>query len=742
MVATLPVAGLTSATAQAQDADISLAPVSVTATRTEKLASEAPASVSVVTEKQIEAKNADRIDQMLSSSMGVFTRGAGDGAPSAWSNQIMLRGMPGYYRTGVMVDGQSLNNGFSGGINTSTIPTDSIQQIEVVPGPFSSLYGGAAMGGVVNIITKSPDKREFILRGGYGSYQTHSEAATYRDRFKFTDSSLGLSLNLDHSASQGYVNDYVTKTASGAGGTAATGWTETTSSTGARAFLTGDKGRVGWYKDNAGLKLHYDWGKDTKVTIEGNHHDSATIFDHSNLYLRGTSGQTLPSGTGANALTLTGAGANISTRTYDYLWSYGGEQANRYRGTFETGIWNDATLKASVGLLNAGYWYVLADQTATDDLGQGKYSDIPNTRTDIDLSLGKPVGGNHYLLGGLFVGMADLDKHDYLMGNWKEVGSQSTSAVYNSNGETFTKAAYFQDEIAVTNAVTMYLGGRYDRWSTSGSVHQKAYSWRGTTYNQLDTTYDERTKGAFSPKASVSYKLDSDSTLRAAIGKAFRAPSLSDMYSGFSTASGYSYSNPDLKPEKSRSWELGGEHTFRDTNTLLKGTYFNTQMKDMLYSYTSGSNTYKANAGGAHIQGFELEARQHLVEKLFAFVNFTVQDSFITNNPAKPNTVGKRATSMPDKMWNIGIEGDYKDLFGSFVVQHVAKTFSSDESLDVAQGVSGAYDPYTIANAKIGWNINDVYSTTFAVNNIFDKEYYESSMMPGRTFFLGLKAKY
>ena len=69
----------------------------------------------------------------------------------------------------ILKDGVTLNNGYDGSVSFTALPTENIERIEVVQGPFSSLYGGYAMGGVVNIITKMPEKREFTVKSGYGS---------------------------------------------------------------------------------------------------------------------------------------------------------------------------------------------------------------------------------------------------------------------------------------------------------------------------------------------------------------------------------------------------------------------------------------------------------------------------------------------------------------------------------------------------------------------------------------------
>ena len=152
-------------TVQTKD-ETKLEEIVVTATRTEKDIESAPGDVHVVTKKDIEKRNIKTIDESLNTTPGVFNR-RGKGLMDTLAN-ISLRGIPGANRTLIMRDGIPLNSAYTGDV-TWGMSSDDVERIEIVEGPFSSLYGGYAMGGVVNIITKMPEQREFTLKSGYGT---------------------------------------------------------------------------------------------------------------------------------------------------------------------------------------------------------------------------------------------------------------------------------------------------------------------------------------------------------------------------------------------------------------------------------------------------------------------------------------------------------------------------------------------------------------------------------------------
>lgn len=96
------------------------------------------------------------------------------------TNDIHINGMEGPY-TLVLIDGMPIVSGLSSVYGFNGIPTSMIDRVEIVKGPSSTLYGTEAVGGVVNIITKTPDKAPLIDVDVM--YNTHQEL---RSNFAFT----------------------------------------------------------------------------------------------------------------------------------------------------------------------------------------------------------------------------------------------------------------------------------------------------------------------------------------------------------------------------------------------------------------------------------------------------------------------------------------------------------------------------------------------------------------------------
>ncbi len=155
--------------ANAEERAGSVEEIVVTATRSEENIKKIPVKVEVIDKQSIEQTVGETITEQLkkNSSIGVIEY------PGALAG-IGIRGFRPEF-SGITKHSLILINGRpAGATNLATILSNNIERIEVLKGPASSLYGGEAMGGVVNIITKkSTDKLTAMAEVGYGSFETN-----------------------------------------------------------------------------------------------------------------------------------------------------------------------------------------------------------------------------------------------------------------------------------------------------------------------------------------------------------------------------------------------------------------------------------------------------------------------------------------------------------------------------------------------------------------------------------------
>ncbi len=168
-----PLAGLAAAAAFGAHAQepasrlnvAALEPFVVTATRSPQPLSSALREVTVITREQVAEAGTLSLAELLQREALVEFRGTGGpGQPAG----IFLRGA-GAAQTLVLVDGLRVGSATVGTTSIENIPLDIIERIEVVKGPLSSLYGGDAMGGVVQVFTRAGTRPRFFASGGFGN---------------------------------------------------------------------------------------------------------------------------------------------------------------------------------------------------------------------------------------------------------------------------------------------------------------------------------------------------------------------------------------------------------------------------------------------------------------------------------------------------------------------------------------------------------------------------------------------
>jgi len=183
---------------RAQDAASSALPkpeaeseeIVVSATRLPIPEDESPASVTVITARDLEIKQIRRVADALREVPGLSIVQTGT---AGQLTSLFTRGL-GSDQTQVLLDGIPINQGLAGLFNFADLTTDNIDRIEIVRGPQSTLYGPRALAGVIQIFTKhgsGPLVSQFSAEAG--SFSTFREIFTSSGAIDKFDYSVGLS---------------------------------------------------------------------------------------------------------------------------------------------------------------------------------------------------------------------------------------------------------------------------------------------------------------------------------------------------------------------------------------------------------------------------------------------------------------------------------------------------------------------------------------------------------------------
>src|SRR5688572_26448178 len=163
--------------------------VVVTATRTERLAGKTPLRVEVVDEMEVDENTLmapSGITMLLNETPGIRVQHA---SPTLGTGSVRILGLPGQY-TAMLADGLPLYGGAASALGPLDISPVDLSRVEIIKGAASSLYGGQALGGVINLISKRATGRSEVLLNRRTMGVT--DAATWLSR-RFSENS-GLSL--------------------------------------------------------------------------------------------------------------------------------------------------------------------------------------------------------------------------------------------------------------------------------------------------------------------------------------------------------------------------------------------------------------------------------------------------------------------------------------------------------------------------------------------------------------------
>lgn len=665
----------------------------VSATRSEKKLLDTAASVSVITDKDLNKMHINNLDEAFVKIPGVYVgRLSGIGSTTS---QTVMRGVNAANSVAVLVDGVQVNDSYNGSVTWSAIPVDMVKRVEVLRGPASVLYGGNALAGVINIITKDVDKTFVNLKLSYGSNNTQNHSLYVAGK---ASDKLDFNVNYEKKKTDGYITDPVLSSK------AVIGAETTTTNTGAKRWIIGNKGKRQWDENTVGVgfKYHFDESKSLALDFTKNEYEYS--YSAPTSYF----------------------GDDIIKKAGTYFSTPGEKASNKYNMTYND---SENGWKAVVGY---------SDQYKQHDTSISKATDSskPNTRFSFDLQKNQTISANNNAVFGLNYRKDKMDATVYKLAD--KFNSDSKIAVDSmASGTNKSFSAYVMDEHKFSDRWTATAGLRYDKWSTDGRI---------LLPNKTEAiNYDESTYDNWSPSLSVMYKPEADSSVYLSWGKAFEAPSLYRMYSSSYSSNVYNIANPNLKPQKAETFELGYKKDLNNKSAIGVSVY-DTKYKGLLYKNSLGvvdgmNATCYQNAGEAEAKGFELELNHSFDDKWSAFLNYTYQNPVI-KKALKATEKDKYVTAIPKEVFRAGVTYSDNKWSGMLTGEYISKRFSKTDNSDTVNGVYGSYDPYFIMNMDISYSFNKNYTLTASVNNILDRDFFNYYYQPGRTYSVEINYRF
>ena len=672
-------------TAQAEELPVySFDEVVVTATRTENDVKKVPASTQVITQEDIKRGGATSVRNALSMYANIFQKSKVRGG----GHDIIIRGMETKHSL-VMVNGRRISNeadanGLGNAMSLDRININDVEKIEIVRGPSSALYGSEAMGGVLNIITK-PSKEQTLLTG-----LEHTSEDTSHWWHADTGRIGNFSMTLDARFNKINRSMLDTATESDPYGTAQT-------YNASLNYYVNDHSYVNAYMDYYSQHLKTDMGTPAMKPI--------TLTTSSGKM--SLSGQAMLEGTGSKAFKQKNYGISWNGKTDKNDW-----QIQAYMSKFNWSTTSSTKVLGSIPPAGMeGMFNYLLQKKNTYDFNHDEHNMWAIEGRD-SLRVNdhhRVTFGAEYVkdkVAGTGLGSNGDGVHSITENGKTKSSSEKTLSSY---------AAYLQDEI------------EYGKWFIVPAIRYDHHS-----------AYGSHT----SPKIGVTYNATDHFRIKANYGDGFKAPSVSQLYYDLDMEMGrgnwvHLTGNPNLKPEKSKSWDLGVEAEFGKGYGSL--TYFDNDVDNLIASIPKGkdSNGHKLhryeNVNKARIKGLENTLGYRFNDTLEFKVTSTLLD-------AKDTSAGKDLTQRArlSQIYQL-IYDDHKDTGWSAVLwNQLDYKFVTGKAWDDGESVKKSY---SLTNFSLTRKVNKDTRVYGSVQNIFDKK-DEDCDLDGRFWSIGWEHKF
>jgi outer membrane receptor protein involved in Fe transport len=345
---------------------------------------------------------------------------------------------------------------------------------------------------------------------------------------------------------------------------------------------------------------------------------------------------------------------------------------------------------------------------------------VPAQQTGVSIQWNRPVGMKQTLVAG-------FDGRE-VRGASNELGffgGRMTSAL-GAGGRQRTAGVYGEDVIRLTARWQVTAALRFDHWRNYDSL---ATSKSLTSpIPATVTNFPERTETAFSPRLGMLYRLTSNVSLVGSAYRAFRAPTLNELYRGFRVGNVVTNANSDLKAERLTGAEAGAQFGGFRRKLTGRGTFFWSDVTDPIANVTLSVTPtlitrQRQNLGRTRSRGVDLDAALHVTPTFeltggYEFVNATVL-SFAAN----PSLVGLEIPQVPRHVFtfqalysNPTASSQWRRVTLGLQGRYVGNQFDDDQNLLPL----GKFFTLDASLSRRIWRDTEAY---VAVENIFDERY-------------------
>ena len=664
---------------------LSMDEVVVTATRPDNMILDTPVRVNLISYRQLNNLPVQNIDEVLKYAPGInYNRPFGIFSTKAI---VMMRGLSGKEqgRVLVLLDGVPLNKSDGGSVDWNLVDVNSVQKIEIIKGAGSAVYGGNAMGGTINIITRKPQEKLFVKASlEYGTFNTIGSRLNMggNKKLKNEANSIYWLFNTFYKQSDGYISQ------SGADVLANP------------YIIKSDMMEVG-----TNLK--------TGISLGRNHSIEATINYYNDRR-----------GTGEKVYQPEG-----NTTDHD---SYG--ITLNYRGKFKS-----LSISSSVFNLNEDYKKV--NEYLKDDY---TWYEVLSTRRDFGwlTSLSQAVGKFHVMTAGFDFKNGSVDAYDRYLTSTDIVynkGKMTTYALF-AQDELSPAGGRFRIVAGLRFDLTHFYNGSFRIQDPSlETVFMTAYQ---------EPVMAEPTWNALSPRISAQYKWTEGSRIYAMYSRGYRPSVLDDLCRSGRIKGGFKIANPALKPEYLNNFETGIDLKPVDKAFFSASAYYS-KGRDFQYYVSNGQTIdmgfgerpifIRANISEVEIYGAETEFRVDILPSLAVFANYSLTHSVILGYTkiAGNDTIdlaGKNLTDVPAHIFSCGANWNSRIVNAGLNLHYSGPMYINDQNTLDEILLSDKYPGFSTVDFKIWKPFKKHYKVSVNIQNLFDTKFYDSkyAVCPGR----------